>query len=120
MIPKRLREARETAGLSQEALSELTIISRSGVANYEAGRFSPSFVWVDRLAKALNYPTAYFYTEDDEFAYLILALHRQQSDADRKIDSVVARQLEIVTAELQEARKTIEEINKLSSRFIKK
>lgn len=120
MISKRLREARETAGLSQEALSELTIISRSGVANYEAGRFCPSFVWVDRLAKALNYPTAYFYTEDDEFAALILQLHRVRNTSDFDADFATQRQLEIVTAELQEARKTIEEISKLTSRFIKK
>ncbi|EFT4045062.1 helix-turn-helix transcriptional regulator, partial [Salmonella enterica] len=54
MVPKRLKEAREAAGLSQEKLSELVgvegINPRSRMSNYEAGRFAPSFEFVCRVA----------------------------------------------------------------------
>lgn len=84
MIPKRLKDAREEAGLSQEKLAQLTDIetvnNRSRISNYEAGRYSPPFEFVRKVADLLGYPEAYFYTVDDDFADLILRLHRDKND----------------------------------------
>ena len=47
MVPKRLKAAREAAGLSQGKLAELIGIEgvslNSRLSNYESGRFTPSF-----------------------------------------------------------------------------
>lgn len=81
MVPKRLRAAREAAGLTQEKLAELIglegVSLNSRLSNYEAGRFTPTFDFVVRVAKALNCPEGYFYTIDDDFAEFILNAHRK-------------------------------------------
>lgn len=86
MIPKRLKEARLEAGLSQEKLAELADVdatnSRSQISSYEAGRHTPPFNFVIRIAKALDYPEAYFYTLDDIFAKTILQLYRNRNNSD--------------------------------------
>ncbi|EOQ0336332.1 helix-turn-helix transcriptional regulator, partial [Escherichia coli] len=50
MIPKRLKEAREAANFSQEKLAQLVDIesvnSRSRISNYESGRFTPPFEFI--------------------------------------------------------------------------
>ncbi|HBE2549026.1 TPA: helix-turn-helix transcriptional regulator [Escherichia coli] len=83
MIPKRLKEAREAANISQEKLAQMVDIesvnSRSRISNYESGRFTPSFEFIQKVAKVLNYPEGYFYTPDDNFAELILSIHRGHS-----------------------------------------
>ena len=86
MVPKRLKAARESAGLSQGKLAELIGIEgvslNSRLSNYESGRFTPSFDVIVRIAKALDYPESYFYTIDDDVAEAILKYHRDKnSDA---------------------------------------
>ncbi|TQI77267.1 DNA-binding XRE family transcriptional regulator [Serratia fonticola] len=80
MVPKRLKEAREAAGLTQKQLAELVAIEgvnlTSRISNYEVGRFTPSFDFVVRVAKALNYPEYYFYVVDDDVAELLLQHHQ--------------------------------------------
>ncbi|UAN54626.1 helix-turn-helix transcriptional regulator (plasmid) [Serratia sp. JSRIV002] len=79
MVPKRLKEAREAAGLTQKQLAELVAIEgvnlTSRLSNYEVGRFAPSFDFVVRVAKALDYPEYYFYVVDDDVAELLLQHH---------------------------------------------
>lgn len=85
MVPKRLKAAREAAGLSQEKLAELVGIEgvslNSRLSNYEVGRNTPSFDFIVRVAKALDYPESYFYTLDDDFADVILQYHRTRNSA---------------------------------------
>ncbi|EMR9883781.1 TPA: helix-turn-helix transcriptional regulator, partial [Escherichia coli] len=54
MIPKRLKEAREAANFSQEKLAQLVDIesvnSRSRISNYESGRFTPPFEFIQKVA----------------------------------------------------------------------
>lgn len=86
MVPERLKEARKAAGLSQEKLSELLGIeglsSRSRLSSYEIGRTEPPFSLVKKIAKILDYPPNYFYTEDDNFAQTVLLFHRNQANAE--------------------------------------
>lgn len=84
MVPKRLKDARKMAGLSQEKLVQLTdvesVSDKSQISNYESGKYSPPYDFVVQIAKALDYPEAYFYTLDDEFAEQILQLHRNKNN----------------------------------------
>ncbi|EKT0033598.1 helix-turn-helix transcriptional regulator [Salmonella enterica] len=105
MVPKRLKEAREAAGLSQEKLSELVGIEgvnpRSRVSNYEAGRFAPPFEFVCRVADVLGYPEYYFYIVNDVTAKLLLQMHREEKDLPEGIESEARRMAE----QLDDARK---------------
>lgn len=73
---RRLKEARTNAGLSQRQLgieAGIDPFSASPRINqYERGKHTPDFNTTNRLAKVLNVPTAYLYTEEDDLAELIL------------------------------------------------
>ncbi|SQA60587.1 transcriptional regulator, y4mF family [Raoultella planticola] len=83
MVPKRLKEARKAAGLSQEKLAQLvdieTVNSRSRISNYESGTFTPPFDFIVRVANVLDYPEGYFYTLDDDFALFMLSAHKGEN-----------------------------------------
>ncbi|WP_080206477.1 helix-turn-helix domain-containing protein [Salmonella enterica] len=90
MVPKRLREAREAAGLSQEKLAELVGVEgvnpRSRMSNYEAGRFTPPFEFVCRVADVLGYPEYYFYILNDVTAKLLLRMHQGEQNLHEDIE----------------------------------
>jgi transcriptional regulator with XRE-family HTH domain len=75
-IPKRLREARSRAELSQKTLGIRAGIDQfsasARINHYERGRHLPDYTLVERLAAILDVPVPYFYTADDELAALIL------------------------------------------------
>lgn len=75
---KRLKEARLRAGLSQEQLgleAGLDPMSASARMNrYELGKRAPDFELVERIAKVLKVPAAYFYASEDTLARLIVAV----------------------------------------------
>lgn len=74
-ISKRLREARIVAGLSQKKLgiaAGIDEFSASARMNqYETGKHTPDYLTLQRIAKVLKLPTAYFYAESDELAQWI-------------------------------------------------
>lgn len=69
MIPKRLKEARKRAKLTQEKLAVMAGIDEataySRMSHYENGTHRPSFETVCAFAKVLNVPECYFYAVDD-------------------------------------------------------
>jgi len=77
-LPKRLKEARKNRAISQKSLGiaiGMDEFSASPRMNhYEKGRHSPDFTTLRLLAKELDVPTAYFYTEEDWLAESILNL----------------------------------------------
>jgi transcriptional regulator with XRE-family HTH domain len=81
MIPKRLKEARKRARLTQEKLAVLAGIdestARSRISQYENGIYRPNFETCCALAKVLGVPECYFYTLDDSFASALLGLYTQ-------------------------------------------
>lgn len=93
---KRLKEARTRAGLSQERLGVLAYIdemsSSARMNQYERGKHEPDFSTVERIAKALNVPEAYFYSKDDQAAWLIVEFHRM-TPANRDKLLEVAREI---------------------------
>lgn len=79
MIPKRLKEARQRAKLTQEKLGVLAGIEEataySRLSHYENGTDKPTFDLVCEFARVLNVPECYFYTVDDDFAEAVLDLY---------------------------------------------
>lgn len=59
LIPSRLRELREKAGVSQEVVAESCCISRVTLARYENGTRLPKIQNAARLAKYYGVPTDY-------------------------------------------------------------
>ena len=56
LIGKRIREARESIGISQAAVA-LSLVppkQRSSIGRYESGHDEPSLATVEQLAKVLN------------------------------------------------------------------
>ena len=80
IVGKRLRQARERAGISQKQLGVKAGID-PGVASarinqYEKGKHLPHLATAKELAKVLGVPTPYFYADDDALAEWILAYAR--------------------------------------------
>ncbi len=79
MIPRRLKEARQRAKLTQEKLGVLAGIEEataySRLSHYENGTHKPTFDLVCEFARVLNVPECYFYTVDDDFAEAVLDLY---------------------------------------------
>jgi len=83
-LPRRLREARKAAKLTQEELGrkaglEESVIS-SRISQYENGVHTPDFGMLKRFAEVLELPTAYFYCEEDDLAEKIKEFKAQQND----------------------------------------
>jgi len=80
---ERLKAARLAAGLSQEKLGiEAGIQEESASARmnrYEKGTRAPAVEIVERIAKVLNVPVSYFYSQDDDEASLLVAFHRMSA-----------------------------------------
>jgi len=79
VFTKRLKEARTAAGYSQEKLGILAGIEEASASarmnQYERGKHQPDYSVVEKIAKILNVPEAYFYAKEDDLAELILAYH---------------------------------------------
>ncbi|ELW1647087.1 helix-turn-helix transcriptional regulator [Enterobacter oligotrophicus] len=87
MLIKRLKEARLRAGLSQEKLGILAGIDEASASarmnQYERGKHAPDYEMANRLAKVLQVPVSYFYTQEDDLAQMILKWS-ELSESERK------------------------------------
>ena len=72
---RRLRQAREAAGLSQKILGINAgldeFVASTRINRYETGVHQPHARTMQRLADVLGLPLPYFYAEDDGLARLI-------------------------------------------------
>jgi transcriptional regulator with XRE-family HTH domain len=77
---RRLKEAREAAGMSQKQLGIAAgldeFVASTRINRYEVGKHEPDAGMVGRLAEALRVPLAYLYAEDDRLARMILLFAR--------------------------------------------
>lgn len=77
-LPKRLKQARQRANLSQRKLGIAAGIDQfsasSRINHYEKGRHLPDFYMAERLGKVLRCPTPYLYAREDDLAELIFLL----------------------------------------------
>lgn len=74
---QRLRQARESSGLSQKSLGVAAGLDEAGagttISRYENGIHQAKVGLQERLAQALQLPLAYFYVDNDEVAEAILS-----------------------------------------------
>ncbi|HDS5413469.1 TPA: helix-turn-helix transcriptional regulator [Escherichia coli] len=72
---KRLKEARLAAGLSQKKLGIAAgideFVASTRINRYEKGIHEVDIRTAQNLADVLNVPLAYFYTTDDQLAYVV-------------------------------------------------
>lgn len=71
-----MKEARLAAGISQKKLgiaAGIDEFSASARMNqYEKGKHTPDYSILKRIGNCIEYPTSYFYTEEDNLAEAIL------------------------------------------------
>jgi transcriptional regulator with XRE-family HTH domain len=74
-LSRRLRQAREHAGLPQDRLGVLAGLEESSssarMSRYESGIHEPPLQFVESVAKVVGVPAAFFYCSDDRLAELI-------------------------------------------------
>lgn len=96
-LPKRLKAARERAGLSQKSLGILAGIDEFGASprinQYERGVHAPNYEMARRLARELNVSTAYLYAESDTEAEMLLTFHRLGERARNRLLRATQKQL---------------------------
>lgn len=94
VLPQRLKDARLTAGLSQEklgisvGLDEMSASTRMN--RYELGKRVPDMALVERLGEVLNVPAAYFYAVTEEEAVLLVGFHRLSRSGRAKVLELLA------------------------------
>lgn len=65
-FPKRLREARKQAGLTQQVLADKVGVSKNSISNYEKGASFPLPYTLYDLAEVLHVDPKEFLREEDE------------------------------------------------------
>ena len=89
LFSRRLKEVRLDMALSQKSLGILAGIDEfaasARINRYEKGVHQASIEVVRHLAKVLEVPVAYFYTEDDELASLVRLLPKLDSEKKKNI-----------------------------------
>jgi transcriptional regulator with XRE-family HTH domain len=60
-----IKRLRRSAGLSQEALGQVSNFDRTYISGIERGARNPSLVTIIRLAQALNCPPSDFFQRED-------------------------------------------------------
>jgi transcriptional regulator with XRE-family HTH domain len=87
-LGKRLREAREYLGLSQEQVADYLRIPRPSVSTIEAGKRRISFLELKRLADLYRRPLSYFSGDEepevDETTNALFRTTQELSSADRE------------------------------------
>ncbi len=84
VFQQRMKQARQELQLSQKELGIRTgldaFVASARINRYEQGVHEPDMAMVERMAAALNVPTAYLLTTDDRLARMILAFDRLTID----------------------------------------
>lgn len=96
MIGDRIKQARQSAGLSQDELAEQAGVSKMAISKYERDQSTPSSGVLLALAKALGVRTEYFFRQVQvELKAVNYRKHRELSERDKaRILAEVHDQLE--------------------------
>ena len=97
-IPQRLKQARIKKGMTQQKLGEALGLDPNNASarmnQYERDKHVPDFTTLDRMAKILDVPTAYFYFEDELEAAIAEAVHaldkKQKQEMLKKIQNLTS------------------------------
>lgn len=94
---ERMKTARLAAKLSQERLGieagiEEADSARARINRYERGTRVPALETVERIAKVLDVPVTYFYSQNEDEANLLLAFHRMTSENRKQLlDAILSK-----------------------------
>jgi transcriptional regulator with XRE-family HTH domain len=95
IVAKRLGEARMRSGLSQKKLGILAgmdeFAASPRINQYERGKHTPDLGTIERIAKVLGVPSAYFYAVEDDLAEWILAFAEARPAALRRCLRILAK-----------------------------
>lgn len=97
-FPRRLKEARKKAGISQKTLGMLAgmdeFSASSRMNQYEKGKHEPDYGTASRLAAVLKVPCSFLYEEDDEIAgMLLLSFNLSDSEKEKLKQELIAAKL---------------------------
>ncbi len=102
VFARRLREARESAGIAQDKLGVMIGIDEGSasarMSRYEAGIHSPPFQVAEQIAKKLKLPVAYFYCSDDRLAEIMRLYHAAPERGRKAILECAVHQAELGAA----------------------
>ena len=94
-LPRRLATARKKVGISQKKLGIAVgmdeFAASARMNQYETGKHAPPYSTLERIAKELNVPLPYFYTEDDETAELLLQFHKLSDEEKQELLAMAVR-----------------------------
>lgn len=117
MIPKRLIYVRKLRKMKQREVAELAGIAgdnpSSTYSSYETGRTQPSYQRMMAIAKILDFPVSYFYTEEDYLADAILQLHQDRLSPVKNPYYAAVKEVEHLREELHEKDIVITRISDL-------
>ncbi|PAJ73375.1 transcriptional regulator [Pseudoalteromonas sp. NBT06-2] len=87
--PLRLKTARKAAGFTQQqlgiALGMEPNTASARMNQYEKGKHAPDYLTMQRIAKELNVPVAYFYCDDDLLAEVICAVAKLEGTERKRL-----------------------------------
>ena len=93
IISARIKRARKLAGFSQKQLGIAAgmdeFVASARVNQYETGKHLPDYYTVVKIANALGLPPAYFYTDDDVLADIIIYYGHLGATERRKLLSLI-------------------------------
>jgi len=94
-IARRMKEMRLQQGLSQKGLgikAGMDIFTSSARINqYERDKHVPDYKTATILAKALDVPVTYLFTDDDDLADIILKYSKASKSQKAKIKSYISK-----------------------------
>lgn len=89
IFSRRLKEVRLAKGLSQKRLGILAgideFVASTRINRYEKGVHQANIEVVQQLSAVLEVPLAYFYTEDDDLALLLLSWIKMDAEKKKRI-----------------------------------
>jgi len=98
---RRLKEVRESSGLTQAQLAEFAGVSEQAVKNWESGRKFPAFERIPRLARLLGVaPGRFFPEEDGATADRVEEGMPAEADLDARL-ARIEHQLKLILGELR-------------------
>ncbi|QIK12355.1 helix-turn-helix transcriptional regulator [Leclercia sp. 29361] len=89
IFSRRLKEVRLAKGLSQKRLGILAgideFVASTRINRYEKGVHQANIEVVQQLSAVLEVPLAYFYTEDDDLASLLMSWIKMDAEKKKRI-----------------------------------
>lgn len=95
IVPTRIKEARESRGLSMAELSEMLGVTSQAISQYEKGIITPSIFVLKKLAELLGFSPAFFYkTKSTSRCSNSAVYFRAMSNTPKKLKNAYAYRIE--------------------------